>query len=48
MLGKWLSAEDVAEICGMSRWTFNRLCRDGHWKCKKLGRRWYVHESEFE
>ncbi len=49
MVGRWLSAEDAMSICnGMTRWTFNRMCRDGLWRCRKIGRFWYVHQSEFE
>lgn len=45
---KWLPPEAVMEILGCSRQVVNRLCRDGHVKCRKFGRTWYVHRSEFE
>lgn len=45
---KWLPPEAVMEILGCSRQVVNRLCRDGHVKCRKFGRTWYVHRSTFE
>lgn len=45
---KWLPPEAVMEILGCSRQVVNRLCRDGHVKCRKFGRTWYVHRSAFE
>lgn len=45
---KWLPPEAVMEILGCSRQVVNLLCRDGHVKCRKFGRTWYVHRSEFE
>lgn len=45
---KWLPPEAVMKLLGCSRQVVNRLCRDGHVKCRKFGRTWYVHRSEFE
>lgn len=45
---KWMPPEAVMELLGCSRQVVNRLCRDGHVKCRKFGRTWYVHRSAFE
>lgn len=45
---KWLPPEAVMKLLGCSRQVVNRLCRDGHVKCRKFGRTWYVHRSAFE
>lgn len=45
---KWLPPEAVMKLLGCSRQVVNRLCRDGHVKCRKFGRTWYVHRSTFE
>ncbi len=48
MTDAWLPYPAVNAMRPMSRYTFNRMCRDNVWKCKKVGRTWYVHRSEFE
>lgn len=48
-LGNWLGPEEVMELMGVSRWTYNHLCADGQFeKCRKINNTWYVHKSEFE
>lgn len=48
MIGRWYEPEEVMRMCHISRQSFNRMCRDRLWKCKKMGRKWLVHASEFE
>ncbi len=44
----WLSYEEFNELFPMPRYSFNYMCREGRVRCRKFGRKWYVHRSEIE
>lgn len=44
----WVTPEEAMKLLNVSRVNYNRMCRDGLIKAKKIGRTWYVHRSEFE
>ncbi len=44
---KLLQVKDIAEALGIHPATVRIMMRQGEIPCKKVGRRWYILESEF-